>query len=168
MKCQSCGDPATVHFHEHRERQEAGSSISARLARRSRKLIKNQELNLSLILQTVLGQQVGQTDRRALSIDLPHLRHKVHGVQGGGTTRLPAGLQSLPVGPRTAPGTDSPLAPACSARCRPNASADAERQRQLIDLRVRLTRAVDEEKYEEAAKLRDRIRELTQAGPTDE
>src|SRR5207302_830190 len=42
----------------------------------------------------------------------------------------------------------------------PHASADAVRQRDLIDLRLELRQAVEQEAYEEAAKVRDRIRAL--------
>src|SRR5262245_2662908 len=46
--------------------------------------------------------------RRAVAIDVPRVRHKVHGVQGGRPARLPERLRGLPARARTSPAADSP------------------------------------------------------------
>jgi protein arginine kinase activator len=164
MKCDACDQEATVHF----TRIVGGKMQKTHLCHacsEKQELIKNQELNLSLILQTVLGQQVGQPTEELSRLTCPTCGIKYMEFKAGGRLGCPQDYKVF----------QAALEPLLErihrarrhiGKVPPHASTDAERQRLLIDLRVRLTRAVDAEAYEEAAQIRDRIQELTHAaGP---
>src|SRR5207245_5344097 len=65
VKCQFCSNPATVHLTDIVEGQKKELHLCHACAE-SKQLIKQQELNLPAILQTLIGQHVGaQTDELA-------------------------------------------------------------------------------------------------------
>jgi protein arginine kinase activator len=122
-------------------------------------LMKNQELNLSLILQTVLGQQVGQPTEELARLTCPTCGIKYMEFKAGGRLGCPQDYEVF----------QSALEPLLERIHRArrhigkiprHAVADAARQRELIDLRLKLRQAVEREAYEEAATIRDRIRAL--------
>jgi protein arginine kinase activator len=163
MKCQECGEEAKVHLTKIKHGKMQKLHLCQACSEKQ-ELIKNQELNLSLILQSVLGQQVGQPTEELSRLTCPTCGIKYMEFKAGGRLGCPQDYKVF----------QAALEPLLErihrsrrhvGKVPPHASADAERQRLLIDLRVRLTRAVDEEAYEEAARLRDQLRELTMSEP---
>ena len=122
----------------HRQRQKKELHLCQACAEKQQ-LVKQQELNLSAILQTVIGQHVGRADRRAGPIDLPGVRHKVHGVQGRGPARLSARLRGVSASAWSRCCSGSIGRPGTSARRR-RTPADAARQAELVELRTQLRR----------------------------
>jgi protein arginine kinase activator len=163
MKCQECGDEAKVHLTKIKHGKMQKIHLCEACSEKQ-ELLKNQELNLSLILQSVLGQQVGQPTEELSRLTCPTCGIKYMEFKAGGRLGCPQDYKVF----------QAALEPLLErihrarrhvGKVPPHASADAERQRLLIDLRVRLTRAVDEEAYEEAARIRDQLRELTTSAP---
>jgi protein arginine kinase activator len=156
MKCQSCGEPATVHF----TNIVGGKKQEWHLCREcseKQQLLKNQELNLSAILQTVIGQQLGNPTDELARLTCPACGIKYMEFKASGRLGCPQDYKIF----------QSALEPLLMrihraqrhvGKIPPNAVADAARQSELMTLRQQLRHAVDEEHYEEAARLRDLIR----------
>ena len=156
LKCQSCDQSATVHLtnivsgkkHEMHLCQECSEKQD---------LIKNQELNLSMILQTVLGQHVDQPTEELSRLTCPTCGIKYMEFKSGGRLGCPHDYKVFQA-------ALEPLLERIHRHHRhvgkipPHATANAVRQRELMDLRLELRRAVETEAYEVAAQLRDRIR----------
>jgi len=156
MKCQSCGSPATVHFTNIVNGKKQELHLCQECSEKQ-ELLKNQELNLSLILQTVLGQQVGQPTEELSRLTCPACGIKYMEFKAGGRLGCPQDYKVF----------QSALEPLLErihrarrhvGKIPPHATANAARQRELIDLRLKLRQAVDQEAYEEAARIRDLIR----------
>ena len=156
MNCQTCGKPATVHFTNivNGKKQELHL---CQACSEEQNLIKDQELNLSMILQTVIGQNVGATTEELSRLTCPTCGIKYMEFKAEGRLGCPQDYKVF----------QAALEPLLDrihrarrhvGKVPPNATANAARQRELIDLRVQLTRAVEQEAYEEAAKIRDQIR----------
>ena len=62
MKCEACDNQATVHLTRIVEGKKHVLHLCQECAEK-KELLKQQELNLSAILQTVIGQHVGQQTR---------------------------------------------------------------------------------------------------------
>jgi protein arginine kinase activator len=155
-KCQSCGQPATLHFTKlvNGKKQELHLCQSCS---EEQKLIKNQELNLSMILQTVIGQHVGATTEELARLTCPTCGIRYMEFKAGGRLGCPHDYKVF----------QAALEPLLDrihrarrhvGKVPPHASANAGAQRELIDLRHQLRKAVEREAYEEAARIRDLIR----------
>src|SRR4051794_15983572 len=156
MKCQSCGLPATVHF----TNIVGGKKQEWHLCREcseKQQLLKNQELNLSAILQTVIGQQLGNPTDELARLTCPACGIKYMEFKAGGRLGCPQDYKVF----------QSALEPLLErihrarrhvGKIPPHATANETRQRELMDLRLQLRQAVEQEAYEEAARLRDLIR----------
>lgn len=155
MKCQTCGKKATVHFTNivNGKKQELHL---CQACSEKQNLMKNQELNLSLILQTVLGQHSPPTEELA-RLTCPACGIKYMEFKAGGRLGCPQDYSVF----------KSALEPLIErihrarrhvGKIPPNATANEARQRELMTLRLALRQAVDTEAYEEAARLRDLIR----------
>ena len=62
VKCQFCSNPATVHLTDIVNKQKKELHLCQSCAEKQQ-LLKQQELNLPAILQTLIGQHVGPADR---------------------------------------------------------------------------------------------------------
>ena len=91
MKCQSCSNPATVHLTDIVDGQKKELHLCQACAEQQQ-LIKQQELNLPAILQTLIGQHIGQQTDELARLTCPGVRHKVYGVSRGGPAGMPARL----------------------------------------------------------------------------
>ncbi len=157
MKCQLCSKPATVHLANIVNGQKRELHLCQACAEQQQ-MIKQEELNLPAILQALIGQHVGpQTDELA-RLACPACGIKYMEFRNSGRLGCPndyavfrAGLEPLlqrihrsgrHVG-------KTPRRPA----------AGAARQAEIVQLRRRLQTAVEAEAYEEAARLRDLLRE---------
>ncbi len=157
MKCQSCSKPATVHLTDivngHKKELHLCQSCAEQ-----QQLIKHQDLNLSAILQTVIGQHLSQLTDDLARLTCPACGIKYMEFRAEGRLGCPhdyevfrAGLQPLlqrihradrHVGktPRRGPARAGALA-------------------ELVELRQQLRTAIEAEAYEEAARLRDLLRQ---------
>ncbi len=156
MKCQTCEQPATVHFTNivNGKKQELHLCQSCS---EEQNLIKDQELNLSMILQTVIGQNVGATTEELSRLTCPTCGIKYMEFKAGGRLGCPQDYKVF----------QTALEPLLErihrsrrhvGKIPPHATANAGTQRELIDLRLELRKAVEREAYEDAARIRDQIR----------
>ena len=157
MKCQFCSKPATVHLTDIVALQKKELHLCEGCAEQHQ-LIKKQELNLPAIVQNLIGQHLGpQTDELARltcpACGIKYMEFRAQGRLGcphdyvvfrGGLTPL---LQRIHRSDRHVG-----KAPRSSA-------LSPERQAELADLRRRLQTAIRAEAYEEAARLRDLLRQ---------
>jgi protein arginine kinase activator len=157
MKCQSCSNPATVHLTDIVNGQKQEVHLCQACAEQQQ-LIKHQELNLSAILQTVIGQHISQLTDDLARLTCPACGIKYMEFRAEGRLGCPhdyvtfrAGLEPLlqrihradrHVGKK-------PRHHGCRA-------ADWA---ELVELRQRLRAAVEAEAYEDAARLRDLLRQ---------
>jgi protein arginine kinase activator len=156
MKCQACDNEATVHLTKIEGDQKKALHLCESCAEKQQ-LTKNQELNLSAILQTLIGQHIGQLTDELARLTCPACGIKYMEFRAEGRLGCPhdytvfrAGLEPLlerihrkckHVGkrPRRRPGNES-------------------RQAELVAFRQQLRVAVESENFEEAARLRDLLR----------
>jgi protein arginine kinase activator len=157
MKCQVCSSPATVHLTEIEDGKRRELHFCQDCAEK-KQLVKQQEINLPAILQTLLGQHVGPESDELARLTCPACGVKYMEFRAEGRLGCPhdydvfrAGLEPLlrrihrairHTGkiPRRQPGS---------------ASAKTE----LLELRKKLRLAVNGEDFEKAAYLRDLIRQ---------
>ena len=161
MKCQTCQQPATVHLTEIVGGKKKEVHLCQACAEKQ-ELLKQQELNLSAILQTVIGQHVGAPTDELARLTCPTCGIKYMEFKAGGRLGCPRDYEVF----------REPLEPLLERihRARrhvgkraPHAAAHAARLADLADLRAQLHAAVSREAYEEAARLRDRIRQKEHA-----
>jgi protein arginine kinase activator len=157
VKCQSCSNLATVHLTSIVDGHKSEQHLCQKCAEEQQAL-KNQELNLPAILQSLIGQHVGQLTDELARLACPACGIKYMEFRAEGRLGCPhdytvfrAGLEPLllrihrsvhHVGKRPR-----------------RALADSAGLAELVELRQRLRQAVDAEEYEEAARLRDAIRD---------
>jgi protein arginine kinase activator len=156
MKCQSCSNPATVHLTDIVAGQKKELHLCEACAEQ-KQLLKQQELNLPAILQTLIGQHIGQPTDELARLTCPVCGIKYMEFRAEGRLGCPHDYQAFRIGLEPLlkrihrAGRHVGKVP----RCRPNSAAVAE----LMELRGKLRVAVDNEAYEEAAHLRDLIRQ---------
>jgi protein arginine kinase activator len=157
VKCQECGQTATVHLTDIVSGHKREVHLCQDCAEK-RELVKHQELNLSAILQTVIGQHIGPMTDELARLTCPSCGIKYMEFKAEGRLGCPQDYDVF----RAA------LAPLLQRIHRAlrhvgkipvHAVRNAALQSELMDLRQSLRRAVDAEHYEEAARLRDLIRQ---------
>ena len=155
MKCQLCSQPATVHLTD----LVAGKKKELHLCQQcaeNQNLVKQQELNLPAILQTLIGQHLGQqTDRLAKQV-CPECGIRYMEFRAQGRLGCPHDYEVF----RDAL---EPLLRRIHRAERhvgksPRRQVNQARHLELMELRKRLKEAVETEAYEEAARLRDLLR----------
>ena len=153
MKCHYCSNPATVHFTEIVEKQKKELHLCKSCAEQQQ-LLKHQELNLPAFIQNVIGQHVGQLTDELARLTCPECGIKYMEFKAEGRLGCPHDYEVFRV----------PLEPLLqrihrSGRHVGKSPRHRGRTAELVELRRRLRRAVDAEAYEEAAQIRDLIRE---------
>ncbi len=157
MKCQFCSNPATVHLTtiEHSKKKELHLCQSCAEAQQ---MIKQQEINLPAILQTLIGQHVSPLSDELSRLTCPACGIKYMEFRAAGRLGCPhdylvfrAGLQPLLQRIHRAEAHKG-------KRPRHHAERQAAHA-ELLELRRRLRQAVEAEAYEEAARLRDLLRQ---------
>jgi protein arginine kinase activator len=157
MKCQSCANTATVHITTIEKDGQKKVLHLCQGCAEQQQLIKQQELNLPAILQTLIGQHVGPLSDELARLACPECGIKFMEFRQEGRLGCPhdylvfrKGLEPLlqrihrsgrHVGkvPRRGP-------------------AAAAAQAELVALRRCLREAIEAEAYEEAARIRDLLR----------
>ncbi len=157
MKCQACDNPATVHLTDIVNGQKKEVHLCEECAEK-KEILKHQELNLSAILQTVISQQIGPLTDELSRLTCPacgikYMEFKAEGRLGCPQdyevfqTALEPLLQRIHRSQRHVGKTP---------RHGPTLKAQ---QAELMALRKQLRQAVENEAYEDAARLRDLIRQ---------
>jgi protein arginine kinase activator len=156
MKCQSCSSPATVHMTDIVNGQKKELHLCQSCAEQQQ-LIKEQELNLPAILQTLIGQHVGQPTDELARLTCPACGIKYMEFRAEGRLGCPHDYEVFRVGLE-------PLLQRIHRAGRHvgksprHGGQHAAWQAEVVELRRRLRAAVEEEQYEEAARLRDQLR----------
>lgn len=163
MKCQTCGQTATVHLTEIVNGKKKEKHFCPECAEKQ-ELLKQQELNLTAILQSVIGQNVGGKTDELSRLTCPSCGIKYMEFKAAGRCGCPHDYEVF----------REPLLPLLErihrgvrhvGKIPPHALKHAAQQNELRGLRQQLRTAVEREAFEEAARLRDLI---TQKDDADE
>ncbi len=156
MKCQVCGQSATVHLTEIVSGKKREKHFCQECAEQQ-EVLKQQELNLNAILQSVIEQHVGGQADELSRLTCPTCGIKYMEFKAAGRFGCPHDYQVfreplLPLLERIHRGTKH------VGKIPVNALKHAAAQTELRELRQQLRSAVEREAYEDAARLRDLIR----------
>lgn len=164
MKCQYCSQPATVHL-TNVERDGARKEVHLCEACAEKKnVINKQELNLSSILQTLIGAHVGAKSDELSRLACPVCGLRYMEFRAEGRLGCPNDYEVFRVGlepllQRIHGGVDHHVGKRPQRQPR-----NQQWHRELLDLRRQLREAVEQEAFERAAMLRDLIRQKEQQG----
>jgi protein arginine kinase activator len=156
MKCQSCSSTATVHLTDIINGKKKELHLCQECAAQQQ-LIQVKELNLPAILQTLIGQHLGPADELA-RLTCPACGIKYMEFRAGGRLGCPQDYEVFRQGLQ-------PLlqrihrAERHIGKVPRRPSLLGELQAELVDLRRQLRAAVEAEAFEEAARLRDLLRQ---------
>lgn len=163
MKCQFCENPATVHLTDIINKKKREVHLCEECAREHHLIPDSQqELNVPALLQFLMGQALGaKSQGDPNSVACPHCGIKYAQFRAQGRLGCPEDYEIF----RAAL---EPLLERIHRNVRHAGKAPtrfrALRQRaEAADLRRQLDEAVRDERYEEAARLRDRIRSMGNA-----
>jgi protein arginine kinase activator len=153
--CQVCSSPATVHLTDIINGQKKVRHLCKRCAE-EQQLVQQEELNLPAILQTLIGQHVGQMTDELARLACPTCGLRYMEFRHSGRLGCARDYEVFRVGLE-------PLLERIHRHQRhvgkvPRRLGDAARQDELLVLRRRLQEAIEGEAYEEAARLRDLLR----------
>lgn len=156
MKCQMCENQASVHVTNIINGQKRTLHLCDACAEK-KQILAHKELNLSAIL-SVIGQHVGPLSDELSRLTCPNCGIKYMEFKAGGRLGCPQDYEVFRVA----------LAPLLQrihragrhvGKVPPHAVRNAARYAEVMHLRQQLRQAVEAEAYEEAARLRDLIRE---------
>jgi len=157
VKCQSCSKPATVHLTDIVNGHKKETHLCEACAEKQQ-LLKHHELNLPAILQTVLPPHLGAPADELNRLICPVCGIKYMEFKAEGRLGCPHDYTVFRVALR-------PLlerihrAAQHVGKVPHNAEQNQARQTELVELRRQLRCAVEAEAYEEAARLRDLLRQ---------
>lgn len=157
MKCDTCSKPATIHLTDIVGGQKKEVHLCQACAE-AQQIVQKDELNLSVILQTVIGQHIGAVSDELARLTCPHCGIKYMEFRAEGRLGCPDDYRVFATALR-------PLLQRLHRKVRhvgksPRRSRlDAARQSELLELRRQLRGAVEAEAFEEAARLRDLLRQ---------
>jgi len=157
VKCQFCSNPATVHLKKLTGEQQKEIHLCPACAEKHQ-VVKQDELNLPAILQALIGQHVGPVSDELSRLTCPACGLRYMEFRNTGRLGCPhdyavfrAGLEPLLQRIHRA-GRHLGKSPR-------RGPVDAARQAELVRLRHQLQAAVEAEAYEDAARLRDLLRQ---------
>ena len=157
MKCQFCSNPAKVHLTKIVNQKKHELHLCPGCAEKQQ-LLEKQTLNLPAILQNLIGQHIGPLGDELARLSCPACGIKYMEFRAEGRLGCPhdyavfrRGLEPLLQRIHRA----SRHAGKAPRRRPPSPAQEAE----LLELKRRLRTAVEAEQYEEAARLRDLLRE---------
>jgi protein arginine kinase activator len=156
LKCQFCANPATVHLTDIVNKQKKELHLCQACAEKQQ-LVKKQELNLPAILAALLGQHVPLTDKLA-RLTCPACGIKYMEFRAEGRLGCPHDYEAFRLGlePLLERIHHATRHVGKQPRRRP---VGTRQQVELVELRQKLRQAVEAEAFEEAARLRDLIRQ---------
>jgi protein arginine kinase activator len=158
MKCQFCANPATVHLTDILNKQRNQLHLCESCARRHHLLPDgSQDLNLPAILNLLLGQPANPVSEEAARRSCPTCGHKYVEFRHSGRLGCPHDYDAfraelLPLLERIHRSTRH-------AGKSPRRGRPAPDQAALAELYRQLNAAVEAERYEDAARFRDLIRQ---------
>jgi protein arginine kinase activator len=158
VKCQSCANPATVHQTTIVNGHKKELHLCQDCAEKQQLLNKQQELNLSAILQSVIGQHIGQLTDELGRLTCPACGIKYMEFKAEGRLGCPHDYEVFQV-------ALEPLLQRIHRSLRHvgksprHGRIHAGRLKEIVDLRQKLHSAVEAEAYEEAARIRDLLRQ---------
>ena len=158
MKCQVCGsNPATVHLTDIVQGKKKETHLCQACAE-GQQILQQQELNLPAILQNLIGQHVGPQADELARLACPSCGIRYMEFRARGRLGCPHDYAVFRSGLE-------PLLQRIHRSARHvgkvprHDGAPPRRNAELVELRRRLDAAVAAEAYEEAARLRDLLRE---------
>ncbi|MBV9124950.1 MAG: UvrB/UvrC motif-containing protein [Planctomycetes bacterium] len=157
MKCQSCSNPATVHLTNIIDGQKRELHLCQTCATQQQ-LLNQQDLNLPAILQAMIGQHIGQRTDELARLTCPSCGIKYMEFRAEGRLGCPRDYEVFRLGLE-------PLLQRIHRAARHvgkvprHGHRNAALQVEVMELRSRLRAAVEGEAYEEAARLRDLLRQ---------
>lgn len=157
MKCQLCKKPATVHLTDIVNGQKTETHLCQECAEKQQ-LVKQQELNLPAILQTLIGHHVGAQTDELSRLKCPTCGIKYMEFRAQGRLGCPHDYDVF----RAAL---EPLLRRIHRAIRHVGKTPAHfesrggQHAETASLRRELHKAVESENYEEAARIRDLLRE---------
>lgn len=156
MKCQACSSPATVHFTDIKNGHKKELHLCQKCAEKHQ-FLQKQELNLPAIVQALLGQHLGPLTDELSRLTCPTCGIKYMEFRAEGRLGCPNDYEVFRAGLE-------PLLQRIHRACKHAGKVPRHRRRagfnaELIDLRGQLRSAVEREAYEQAAQLRDLIRQ---------
>ncbi len=156
MKCQFCSKPATVHLTDIVNNQKKELHLCTSCAE-NQQFLKQQDLNLPAILQTLIGQHLGQQTDALARLTCPACGIKYMEFRAQGRLGCPHDYAVFREGLE-------PLLQRIHRASRhlgkaPRRILPPARPAELVELRRRLQAAVEAEAFEEAARLRDLLRQ---------
>ncbi len=156
MNCQRCSNPATVHLTNIENNQKHEVHLCRECAE-AQQLLKKQELNLPAVLQSLIGQHVGPWTDELARLTCPACGIRYMEFRAAGRLGCPhdynvfrAGLEPL---------LQRIHRSERHVGKRPRRAVTLEKLAELVELRRELRTAVESEAYEEAARLRDLLRQ---------
>jgi protein arginine kinase activator len=158
VKCHFCSNPATIHLTDIDKNQQKKEIHLCKHCAEQQQFLKHQELNLPAILQTLIGQHVGPLTDELARLRCPACGMKYMEFRAEGRLGCPHDYEvfRLGLGPLLQRIHRADRHVGKSPRRRPLSPA---RRAELAELRQKLHAAVEGENYEEAARLRDLLRE---------
>jgi protein arginine kinase activator len=155
VKCQNCPNPATVHLTKVVDSQKQELHLCDACAEKQQ-LVKQQDLNLPAILQSLIGHHLGRETDQLARLTCPACGIKYMEFRAEGRLGCPHDYAVFRSGLE-------PLLQRIHRAVRhagksPARVAPAARQAEALGLRRRLQAAIDAERYEEAARLLDLLR----------
>jgi len=156
-KCQSCSKPATVHLTDIVNGHKKELHLCQACAE-EQQLLKQQELNLPAILQTLIGQHLGQLTDELARLTCPACGIKYMEFRAEGRLGCPHDYAVFRVGLEPLLQRIHRADRHVGKTPRRSAGSPAD-QVELLELRGRLRDAVQSEDYEEAARIRNLLRE---------
>jgi protein arginine kinase activator len=157
VKCQFCSNPATVHLTDIVKNQKKELHLCQSCAE-AQHLVHKQELNLPAIVQSLIGQHLGPESDALARLVCPTCGIKYMEFRAQGRLGCPHDYAVFRAGlvPMLQRIHRAQRHVGKSPRRR---DRDPGRQAELMELRRRLRAAVETEAYEDAARLRDLLRQ---------
>lgn len=156
MKCQRCDKPATVHLTNIENNTKREIHLCQTCAE-GQDLVQKQELNLPAILQALVGQHVGPLTDELSKLSCPCCGIGYMEFRAQGRLGCPEDYNTFRAGLE-------PLLQRIHRATRhagktPRRGLSVEARLERTELRRRLRAAVEAEQYEDAARLRDLLRQ---------
>jgi protein arginine kinase activator len=157
VQCDVCSKPATVHLTDIVGGHKKEVHLCEECAEK-RQLLHNQELNLTMILQTVIGQHVDPVTDELARLTCPACGIKYMEFRAEGRLGCPHDYAVFKTGLE-------PLLQRIHRADRHQGKRPRHAQRsaatlaELVQLRQQLRHAIEAEAYEEAGRLRDLLRQ---------
>jgi protein arginine kinase activator len=157
VKCDFCSKPATIHLTDIIQGLKKEIHLCQQCAEEQQLVLPQQQLSLSSILQTVIGQHVGALTDELARLTCPACGIKYMEFRAGGRLGCPHDYQVF----------HKPLLALLKRIHRKtrhvgkvprHSQRRANLEAEVLELRRQLRSAVDKEAYEEAARLRDLLR----------